>query len=224
MTAFLCLAAVPAAALQKTAYEQLREQERAAAAAAVQKLPAADEAGDVELDMDAGNRRQMVAAPPKTPLKTAVAAPARAAPVKVLVATPVKAPATTSVKKPPVAVVQKAPPPMPRAQPLNDLQFDTNSSVLRGAARAYLDREATAILRDNGDDILLIVGHSSRRGGSIRNQALSEARAMAVRDYLISKGVSADRLRAEGRGSREPLMGMNPADDRNRRVEFTRVK
>lgn len=211
VVATLFTVAVPAAALQTTDYERLLERERAAKAlasqepVAVAETPSVDADGNEVLqDSDAGERRQMVAGPStKSTSKTA-------APVAPMKPKPVK-------RVPP-------PPAKPASQALNSLQFGYNSSELQPAARAYLDREAAAIIADGSGSMLLIVGHSSRNGSNASNQALSESRAFAVRDYLISKGVPSARLRAEGHSYRDPLPGIPPADERNRRVEYTRVK
>ena len=50
------------------------------------------------------------------------------------------------------------------------------------------------------------------------NQKLSEARAQAAVDFLISRGIAADRLQSEGKGSSEPIDENNP--EVNRRTEF----
>lgn len=213
VVATLFTVAVPAAALQKTDYERLLERERAAKAlasqepaAAVTETPSVDADGNEVLQgSDAGERRQMVAGPSTSSTSKTVA--------------PVKPKPVNSVKT-------RVPPaqPKPPAQALNSLQFGYNSSELQPAARAYLDREAASIIADNSGGMLLIVGHSSRKGDFASNQALSESRAFAVRDYLISKGVPSARLRAEGHSYRDLLPGIPPADERNRRVEYTRVK
>jgi len=54
------------------------------------------------------------------------------------------------------------------------------------------------------------------------NKKLSQERAEAVRDYLISKGIKADRLVAKGYGSSRPVAGNNTAEGRqsNRRTEY----
>ncbi len=226
MVATLFTAAVPAAALQKTDYERLVERERAAQAvadqvpaAAVAETPSVDADGNQVLQgSDAGDVRQMVAGPPPKSASKPVASAAPVAPAKAKPAV---------VAKPRVQMAsapRKPAPAKPASQALNSLQFGYNSSELQPAARTYLDREAAAIMADDSGGMLLIVGHSSRNGDYASNQALSESRAFAVRDYLISKGVPAARLRAEGHSYRDLLPGIPPADERNRRVEYTRVK
>jgi outer membrane protein OmpA-like peptidoglycan-associated protein len=223
VVATLFTVAVPAAALQPTDYERLLERERAEKAlasqepaAAVTETPSVDADGNEVLQgSDAGERRQMVAGPSSSASKP----PAAVNPNRVVAKPPVQTASAPGKSKSP-----KPQPSKPASQALNSLQFGYNSSELQPAARAYLDREAASIIADGSGSMLLIVGHSSRKGDYASNQALSESRAFAVRDYLISKGVPSARLRAEGHSYRDLLPGIPPADERNRRVEYTRVK
>lgn len=63
-----------------------------------------------------------------------------------------------------------------------------------------------------------IVGHTSSEGDPAFNQRLSEARAQAAVDFLVGRGISTDRLSAEGKGSSEPIDLENL--EANRRTEF----
>jgi OOP family OmpA-OmpF porin len=58
-----------------------------------------------------------------------------------------------------------------------------------------------------------VIGYTDRLGSDAYNQKLSEQRAATVRDYLISQGISADRIDAEGRGEADPV---KTCKDRNR--------
>lgn len=58
-----------------------------------------------------------------------------------------------------------------------------------------------------------VVGYTDRLGSSAYNRRLSEQRAATVRDYLVSRGVAADRIDAEGRGAADPVKACH---DRNR--------
>jgi OOP family OmpA-OmpF porin len=51
----------------------------------------------------------------------------------------------------------------------------------------------------------MIVGHTDSIGSDEYNQRLSERRAQAVKQYLVSKGIAASRLSTEGQGEREPI-------------------
>ena len=52
-----------------------------------------------------------------------------------------------------------------------------------------------------------VIGHTDRLGSDAYNQALSEQRARTVADYLIAKGLFADKVRAEGQGESSPVTG-----------------
>ena len=69
---------------------------------------------------------------------------------------------------------------------------------------------------------LTIVGHTDSTGSDAINDPLSRERAMAVRDYLSSRGVAASRVTVAGRGSREPVANNDTDSGRaaNRRVEI----
>ncbi|MDR2581637.1 MAG: OmpA family protein [Fibromonadaceae bacterium] len=70
-----------------------------------------------------------------------------------------------------------------------------------------------------------IIGHTDDQGRREANQKLSEARAKAVMDFLISRGISASRLDYEGRGPDQPIASNKTAAGRakNRRIEFQRT-
>jgi outer membrane protein OmpA-like peptidoglycan-associated protein len=65
---------------------------------------------------------------------------------------------------------------------------------------------------------LRIVGHTSAEGDPAFNQKLSQARAQAAVDFIVSRGVDANRLEAVGKGSSELIDMNNP--EANRRTEF----
>jgi len=55
--------------------------------------------------------------------------------------------------------------------------------------------------------VILAVGHTDRLGSDAYNQKLSERRAAAVKTYLVSKGVEANRIYTEGKGKKQPVTG-----------------
>jgi outer membrane protein OmpA-like peptidoglycan-associated protein len=100
------------------------------------------------------------------------------------------------------------------------LLFDFDSSVVRGAARDNLTNLAQS-LRNYPDTEVLIVGHTDSQGSDSYNQGLSERRAAAARDYLVTQGVASNRIRTMGLGESEPV-ATNDTDAgraQNRRVE-----
>lgn len=68
----------------------------------------------------------------------------------------------------------------------------------------------------------MIVGHTDSKGTTVYNLGLSERRARATADYLVSQGIERDRLGTVGRGSNEPLATneTNAGREQNRRVEI----
>ena len=65
-----------------------------------------------------------------------------------------------------------------------------------------------------------IYGHTNSIGSDQTNQPLSERRANAVANYLIKKGLNTSQIESKGYGSEYPLVGIDPTDGRNRRVEI----
>ena len=113
----------------------------------------------------------------------------------------------------------------PRTLILEHVNFDFDKSTLRPDAIGILDKAAIA-LKEWGDIKVEIAGHTDWVGTDEYNQALSERRANAVRDYLISKGIDADRLTAKGYGESQPIADNGTAEGRatNRRVEMVPQK
>jgi OmpA-OmpF porin, OOP family len=104
---------------------------------------------------------------------------------------------------------------------LDQVSFDPDSAELKPAAFAELDSVAAMILASSARKIE-ISGHTDSQGNARHNQALSEARAQAVVDYLLRKGVPLHRLQARGYGEARPV-GDNASEDgrvQNRRVEL----
>jgi outer membrane protein OmpA-like peptidoglycan-associated protein len=102
------------------------------------------------------------------------------------------------------------------------IRFAFDSTEVLPESRPYLDSVGQMLrLPQAQGKHVLIVGHTDATGGEDYNQALSERRAAAVRDYLASRfGIPADLLEVEGVGKREPLPGSDPYAAQNRRVEF----
>ncbi len=82
--------------------------------------------------------------------------------------------------------------------------FDTNSSDLSGQARATLDKQAQWLNHYSQYDFT-IEGHTDERGTREYNLALGARRAERVRDYLISRGVLAQRIRTISYGKERPV-------------------
>ncbi|MBS0499243.1 MAG: OmpA family protein [Proteobacteria bacterium] len=103
----------------------------------------------------------------------------------------------------------------------NDISFATNSAAIEPRLRPILDQFAQGLGQQPGMEVT-IVGHTDSTGNDAINNPLSLARAGSVRDYLAGRGVPAHSIRAEGRGSREPIASNATEAGRaqNRRVEI----
>jgi outer membrane protein OmpA-like peptidoglycan-associated protein/Tol biopolymer transport system component len=104
---------------------------------------------------------------------------------------------------------------------LRNIFFDFDKATLRPESKVELDRVYT-ILTQNPRMKVRIAGHTDNIGSEEYNQRLSEARAKAVYDYLISRGISADRLSYIGYGESRPIDTNETSEGRqnNRRVEL----
>ena len=96
--------------------------------------------------------------------------------------------------------------------------FATNESVLTTASRETLRKQATW-LRKNSKITIVLEGHADERGTREYNLALGERRANAAKDYLMTYGISSDRISVLSYGKERPIdSGSNPlAWSKNRR-------
>ncbi len=99
--------------------------------------------------------------------------------------------------------------------------FDTGKTALKKGAQATLTRIADQ-LKSNPNVKVTVEGHTDSTGTEAKNQQLSEKRAQAVRDFLVSAGVPADRVTSLGRGEAQPIATNKTTAGRqqNRRVEL----
>ena len=96
--------------------------------------------------------------------------------------------------------------------------FATNESVLTTASRDTLRKQA-AWMRKNSELTFVIEGHADERGTREYNLALGERRANAAKDYLMTYGISSDRISVISYGKERPVdSGSNPLSwSKNRR-------
>lgn len=87
-----------------------------------------------------------------------------------------------------------------------DALFDFNKAVLRPEGKTKLD-ELAAKSGEINLEVILATGHTDRIGKDRYNQQLSEKRAAAVKQYLVGKGVEANRIYTEGKGETQPVTG-----------------
>lgn len=173
--------------------------------------------------------RELLGTPCPVPAPAPLAAASEPAPAPLAAAPepePVVAPAA------PLAVVPAPVPVAPAAEPvpvatlvLEGVSFDFDKAVIRPQDYAILDQNIVA-LKEWGDVDVEVAGHTCSIGTDEYNLGLSQRRAEAVRNYLVSKGVSADRLTVRGYGESRPAFSNATREGRsqNRRVELVRYK
>jgi OOP family OmpA-OmpF porin len=134
---------------------------------------------------------------------------------------PAPAPAAAPPAPPPPA---PAPAPKPAAQKVTyaaDTFFDFDKYVIKPEGKAKLD-DLVAKTKDIALEVIIAVGHTDSVGTPEYNQGLSERRANAVKEYLVSKGVEKNRVYTEGKGEKQPIASNSTAEGRakNRRTEI----
>jgi outer membrane protein OmpA-like peptidoglycan-associated protein len=102
-----------------------------------------------------------------------------------------------------------------------DVSFDVGRHAIKPNMRPVLDRLAST-LNQHPVTTVTIIGHTDSTGSDSVNDPLSINRAASTRDYLVQRGVSAQRIAVDGRGSRQPVADNTTAAGRamNRRVEI----
>ena len=105
------------------------------------------------------------------------------------------------------------------------INFATSSNAIPDANKEVLNLAAEK-LASLPDAHLKITGHTDSQGNHAFNQKLSERRAAAVRDYLVSKGIASERIEIFGASSDEPVASNATEQGRfqNRRIEFTLIE
>jgi outer membrane protein OmpA-like peptidoglycan-associated protein len=121
-----------------------------------------------------------------------------------------------------VAASVAAPEPRPSLSLL--IQFDFDSARVRPVSQqALADLAAALQSKELQDSKFAIEGHTDAKGRSDYNLRLSQQRADAVRDLLVSQGVKLDRLKAQGKGSSELALPASPEAAENRRVRVVNL-
>jgi len=147
---------------------------------------------------------------------------------------PAAAPAPAPAVVPPPApreapaMPAPAPAPAPAPQPVSekvtyaaDAFFDFDKATLKPEAKAKMD-DLVDKTKGIALEVVIAVGHTDSTGAAGYNQKLSTARANAVKDYLVSKGIEKNRVYTEGKGENQPVADNKTREGRakNRRVEI----
>jgi outer membrane protein OmpA-like peptidoglycan-associated protein len=139
---------------------------------------------------------------------------------------PEPAPAYVAPPAPAPAYVAPVPAPVPpKKLVLEGVNFDFDKSAIRQEDLDSIDKDV-ASLDSWGNVNIEVAGHTDSRGSDEYNMKLSQRRADAVRNYLASKGIAADRLFTKGYGESQPVAD-NATDEgrfKNRRVELVEIK
>jgi len=129
---------------------------------------------------------------------------------------------------PPAPPPPPPPPPPPAPVPSSekvtyaaDAFFDFDKATLKPEAKAQLD-DLVGKVKQINLEVIIAVGHTDSVGTDAYNQKLSVRRAEAIKTYLTSKGIEANRVYTEGKGEKQPVADNKTAAGRakNRRVEI----
>lgn len=116
-------------------------------------------------------------------------------------------PKVVAAAQPDPIPVSAKPTPRPAAEKFTlaaDTLFDFNKASLRPEGIRALD-DLLLRIQDITPEVITAVGHADRFGSDEYNQKLSEKRAATVKDYLIGKGIEANRVQTEGKGETQPV-------------------
>jgi len=106
----------------------------------------------------------------------------------------------------------------------SNLEFETGKSVIRKSSLSSLD-ELADVMKKRSEFKLLLAGHTDNVGKPESNLTLSKNRTLAVKNYLVKKGIATDRIKTEWYGQTKPIATNSTTEGRqqNRRVEMSIV-
>jgi OmpA-OmpF porin, OOP family len=144
--------------------------------------------------------------------------------------TPAPQPKPAPPPAPPAPKPEPKPAPKPEAKPkpvaekvtfAADVLFDFDKSVIKPEGRSKLDDLAGKVKGINLE-VVIAIGHADSIGSDAYNQRLSVRRAEAVKAYMVSRGIEANRVYTEGKGEKQPVADNKTSDGRakNRRTEI----
>ena len=136
------------------------------------------------------------------------------------------APAPVVAPPPPAPTAAPAAPPSPtpvseKITMAADAHFDFDKAVLKPEGKAKLD-DLVGKLKAVNLEVIIAIGHTDSIGSVAYNKKLSLRRSDAVKAYLVSKGIEANRIHTEGKGKSQPIADNKTKEGRakNRRVEI----
>jgi OOP family OmpA-OmpF porin len=101
------------------------------------------------------------------------------------------------------------------------IEFESGKATLTDAGMAVLDQMSAAMQKLKGVKVE-VIGHTDNAGSRASNLSLSQARAEAVKTYIVGKGIAADSIAVSGEGPDRPVADNRTPEGkaRNRRIEF----
>jgi OOP family OmpA-OmpF porin len=105
------------------------------------------------------------------------------------------------------------------------IEFESGKATLADSGKAILDQMSDVLLRLK-DKKVEVIGHTDNAGSRAGNLSLSQARAEAVKAYVVGRGVKAEMVSVSGEGPDRPVADNRTAEGRarNRRIEFKVVQ
>ena len=111
---------------------------------------------------------------------------------------------------------------------VKNIYYDFDKAELKIPAKRTLDTTVFTLMKQFPSIVIEISSHTDSKGDDVYNKKLSQKRAESVVNYLISKGIASNRLRAKGYGEEQPIAPNENADgtdneagrNKNRRTEF----
>jgi outer membrane protein OmpA-like peptidoglycan-associated protein len=187
-------------------------------APAVAEVPAVVDAAPAAMEAPA-----LAEAPPAPPAIVEAPPAIVEAPPAIVEAPPaiVEAPPAPAAVAPPKPAAPVAPAPTAvKVTFETDTFFAFDKSVLQPAGKAKLE-DLVSKLQGTDIEVIVATGHTDSTGTDDYNQKLSMRRANAVKAFLVSKGLPAERVFTEGKGEKQPVASNKTAEGRakNRRVE-----
>lgn len=107
----------------------------------------------------------------------------------------------------------------------DNLEFEAGKAVIAAKSLSSIDTLAQVLMKKK-EFKLYVSGHTDNVGKPVSNQKLSESRAKAIKEYLVNKGIAAERIFTEGFGDKRPIAPNTTPEgkQKNRRVELKIIK